>query len=98
MTPARPDGVRCTTRRSPSSRELLAADTVRQLDLVFGNARDFDVIHCHVDYLAYPFSGLVSTPTLHTVHGRLDLPYLAPVFRDFPDVPLVSIMDAHRVP
>jgi glycosyltransferase involved in cell wall biosynthesis len=85
-------------RLDATSRELLAADTVRQLDLVFGNARDFDVIHCHVDYLAYPFSGLVSTPTLHTVHGRLDLPYLIPVYRQFKHVPLVSISDAQRAP
>lgn len=85
-------------RLDATSRELLAADTVRQLDLVFGNARDFDVIHCHVDYLAYPFSGLVSTPTLHTVHGRLDLPYLTLVYRQFKHVPLVSISDAQRTP
>ena len=85
-------------RLDANSRELLAADTIRQLDLVFGNARDFDVIHCHVDYLAFPFAGLVSTPTLHTVHGRLDLPYLAPIYRQFKHVPLVSISDAQRTP
>ena len=81
-----------------TSRELLAAETIRQLDLVFANAGDFDLIHCHVDYLAYPFCRLVSTPTLHTVHGRLDLPYLEPVYRQFRHVPLVSISDAQRKP
>ncbi len=85
-------------RLDAANRELLAADTIRQLDLVFGNARDFDVIHCHVDYLAFPFGGLVSTPTLHTVHGRLDLPYLAPIYRQFKHVPLVSISNAQRAP
>ncbi len=85
-------------RLDATSRDLLTADTIRQLDLVFGNARDFDVIHCHVDYLAYPFAGLVSTPTLHTVHGRLDLPYLLPIYRQFKHAPLVSISDAQRSP
>jgi glycosyltransferase involved in cell wall biosynthesis len=85
-------------RLDGTSRELLAAEIIRQLDLVFGNAGDFDLIHCHVDYLAYPFSGLVTTPTLHTVHGRLDLAYLTPVYRQFTHVPLVSISDAQRVP
>ena len=85
-------------RLDAASRDLLGADTIRQLDLVFGNARDFDIIHCHVDYLAYPFAGLVSTPTLHTVHGRLDLPYLTPIYRQFKHVPLVSISDAQRAP
>jgi len=85
-------------RLDGTNREVLAAAFTRQLDLVFRNARDFDLIHCHVDYHAYPFSGLVRTPTLHTVHGRLDLPYLVPVYRQFAHVPLVSISDAQRAP
>jgi glycosyltransferase involved in cell wall biosynthesis len=85
-------------RLDKQSREVLAADISRQLGRVFCEAHTFDVIHCHVDYLAYPFCGLVRTPTLHTLHGRLDLPFLVPVFRDFPNVPLVSISDAQRTP
>jgi len=85
-------------RLDANSREVLAANFSRELGRVFGTAEKFDVIHCHVDYLAYPFSRLVRTPTLHTLHGRLDLPYLGPVFRDFPDVRLVSISDAQREP
>jgi glycosyltransferase involved in cell wall biosynthesis len=85
-------------RLDASSREVLAADISRQLGRVFRHADRFDVIHCHVDYLAYPFCDLVRTPTLHTLHGRLDLPYLDPVFRDFPNVALVSISDAQRAP
>jgi glycosyltransferase involved in cell wall biosynthesis len=85
-------------RLDSANREVLSADFVRQLDLVFRHAREFDVIHCHVDYFAYPCAGLVTTPTLHTVHGRLDLPYLAPLYRQFTHVPLVSISDAQRAP
>ena len=85
-------------RLDVTSRELLAAELIRQLDLVFRAAAEFDLIHCHVDYLAFPFAGLVATPTLHTVHGRLDLPYLRPIFRQFTHVPLVSISDAQRAP
>ena len=85
-------------RLDPGSRDALAANFSRELGRVFGNADAFDVIHCHVDYLAYPFCRLVRTPTLHTLHGRLDLPYLGPVFQDFPDVPLVSISNAQRAP
>ncbi|HEV8583928.1 MAG TPA: glycosyltransferase family 4 protein, partial [Methylomirabilota bacterium] len=85
-------------RLDASSRDALAADVIRELGAVFGRARDFDVIHCHVDYPAYPFGRFVATPTLHTVHGRLDLPYLVPIYRDFTDAALVSISDAQRVP
>jgi glycosyltransferase involved in cell wall biosynthesis len=88
------NAVRVTTE----NREVLATALSRELARVFRHAGDFDVIHCHVDYLAYPFVSLVRTPTLHTVHGRLDLPHLVPVYREFRDVPLVSISNAQRAP
>jgi glycosyltransferase involved in cell wall biosynthesis len=64
----------------------------------FERADQFDIIHCHVDYLAFPFARLVATPTIHTLHGRLDLPHLWPLFRHFADLPLVSISEAQRQP
>jgi glycosyltransferase involved in cell wall biosynthesis len=74
------------------------APHVLELAQVFDRAAEFDLIHCHVDYLAFPFGRLVRTPTLHTMHGRLDWPYLAPLFRYLRGVPVVSISDAQRVP
>jgi len=44
------------------------------------------------------FGRLVRTPTLHTLHGRLDLPHFAPLFRHMSDVAVVSISDAQRAP
>jgi glycosyltransferase involved in cell wall biosynthesis len=35
---------------------------------------------------------------LTTLHGRLDLPDLPPLIREFPQMPLVSISDAQRTP
>ena len=69
-----------------------------ELSQAFERAEEFDLIHCHVDYLAFPFSRLVRTPTVHTLHGRLDLPHLRPLLAHFDDVPLVSISDAQRRP
>ena len=37
-------------------------------------------------------------PNLTTLHGRLDLPELAVVYKQFPDMPLVSISNAQRKP
>jgi glycosyltransferase involved in cell wall biosynthesis len=85
-------------RVDAANREDLNAAHVRQLGMVFGNADAFDVIHCHVDFQAFPFTRLVRPPVVHTVHGRLDLPYLEPVFGEFRDVPIVSISDAQRAP
>ncbi|HEY3068438.1 MAG TPA: glycosyltransferase family 4 protein [Methylomirabilota bacterium] len=85
-------------RIDAANREALHAAHMRQLGMVFGNADAFDVIHCHVDFQAFPFARLVRQPVVHTVHGRLDLPYLEPVFKEFRDVSLVSISDAQRAP
>ena len=74
------------------------APHIVELDQVFEHAEDFDLIHCHVDYLAFPFSRLVATPTVHTLHGRLDMPHTRMVMSHFDDVPLVSISDAQRRP
>jgi glycosyltransferase involved in cell wall biosynthesis len=69
-----------------------------ELARVFEHPRDFDIIHCHVGHLAFPFARLSGASTLHTLHGRLDLPDTYPVFRHFRDQPLVSISHAQRHP
>jgi hypothetical protein len=75
-----------------SERVVAAASPhVRDFGLAFERADTFDVIDSHVDYLAFQPSSLVATPTLHTLHGRLDLPDLRPVFRHLCDQLLVSI-------
>jgi glycosyltransferase involved in cell wall biosynthesis len=85
-------------RLDPASRDRISTAMVCALDRVFGHADDFDVIHCHVDYPAFPFARFVATPTLHTLHGRLDSPELECVFSQFGKVPLISISDAQREP
>jgi glycosyltransferase involved in cell wall biosynthesis len=68
------------------------------LEQVMRQVREFDVIHFHIDYLHYPLSRRHDTPQLTTLHGRLDLPDLAPLYREFDDMPVVSISDAQRTP
>ena len=65
---------------------------------VYERAKEFDVIHCHTDYLGLPLSRTVSVPTVLTLHGRLDIPEIHPVYQRFPNVHLVSISDAQRAP
>jgi len=82
-------------RLSTTPRDALALH-VRTLSRVYRSARRFDVIHCHTDYLGLPMTTFVGTPTVITLHGRLDIPDAAAVYQDFPDVPLVSISDSQR--
>ncbi|HXC11451.1 MAG TPA: glycosyltransferase family 4 protein [Stellaceae bacterium] len=58
----------------------------------------FDIIHFHIDYLHFPLFAPSWNKTLTTFHGRLDLPDLPTLLREFPMMPLVSISNAQRVP
>src|SRR5262249_10627423 len=58
---------------------------------VLDRAEEFDLIHFHVDYMHFPMSRIANLPQVTTLHGRLDLPDLAPLYRKFQDMPLVSI-------
>jgi glycosyltransferase involved in cell wall biosynthesis len=67
--------------------------------MAFGSeAEQFDIIHSHLDYLGFPMSRRCVTPVLTTLHGRLDMAELVPVFEEFADLPLCSISNAQRVP
>jgi glycosyltransferase involved in cell wall biosynthesis len=84
-------------RLDPSRPDEVALHMI-ELAQVFERAGDFEVVHCHVDYLAFPFQKLVGTPLVHTMHGRLDLRHILHVFSHFRDVPLVSISQQQREP
>lgn len=68
------------------------------LERVFQEASEFDIIHFHCDYLHFPLSRRYPLPNITTLHGRLDLPDLVPLYREFIDVPVVSISDSQRRP
>jgi glycosyltransferase involved in cell wall biosynthesis len=79
----------------------IASDLPQHLVLLgqaFARADEFDLIHAHLDFLAFPFARLVETPVVHTLHGRLDLPWQPEVFRSYPDGHFISISDAQRRP
>jgi glycosyltransferase involved in cell wall biosynthesis len=61
-------------------------------------ADQYDIIHSHLDCLSFPMSRRCPTPVLTTLHGRLDLPELVPMFREYADMQLVSISNAQRQP
>jgi glycosyltransferase involved in cell wall biosynthesis len=65
---------------------------------IYENAQHFDILHSHLDYWCFPFTRLTSTPTLVTMHGRLDLETPKSIYDRFRHVPLVSISEAQRKP
>ena len=84
-------------RLDPDCCDALAYHII-MLDQVYRRASQFDVIHFHIDYLHFPTSRRQRVPQLTTLHGRLDLPELQHVYRQFRDMPLVSISNAQRRP
>lgn len=68
------------------------------LDQVAAMADEFDVIHFHTDYLHFPLTRRLPVPHVTTLHGRLDLADLVPLYRHFKQVPLVSISQSQRRP
>ncbi|NTU68518.1 MAG: glycosyltransferase family 4 protein [Chlorobiaceae bacterium] len=59
---------------------------------------EFDIIHSHLEYLTLPFAARSSTPTVLTLHGRLDTPDYARILRRYGTMPYVSISDSQRAP
>ena len=74
------------------------AHHIAMLEQVVRRAKDFDVIHFHIDYLHFPLSRRQPYKHVTTLHGRLDIPDLVPLYREFTEVPVVSISDAQREP
>ena len=68
------------------------------IERVFSRAEEFDLIHFHIDYLHFPLSRREQVSCVTTLHGRLDLPDLVPLYKEFREMPVVSISDAQRRP
>jgi glycosyltransferase involved in cell wall biosynthesis len=66
---------------------------------VFSSARaSFDIIHFHVDYLHFPLSRREAVTHVTTLHGRLDIPDLVPLYQEFREMPVISISNGQREP
>jgi glycosyltransferase involved in cell wall biosynthesis len=74
------------------------AQHMAMLEAVLERADEFDVVHFHVDYVHLSAIRRTRVAHLSTLHGRLDIPDLVPLYRRFRDAPLVSISDSQRAP
>lgn len=69
-----------------------------EMEKIYQRADQFDIIHNHNDYLAYPLIRRCKIPTLTTLHGRLNIPELIGLYEEYSDIPVVSISYAQREP
>ena len=84
-------------RRASGSIDHLAHHFV-MLEKVWREKDDFDLLHFHIDYLHFPISSRESHIAVTTLHGRLDIPDLVPLYEVYPEMPVISISDAQRDP
>jgi glycosyltransferase involved in cell wall biosynthesis len=76
-------------------RDPTAAQTAL-LEAMVRRTGDFDLIHCHIDWVHLPFLSRTDIPFMTTLHGRLDIAGLQAVIDLFPDAPFISISDNQR--
>jgi len=74
------------------------AHHILMLELLSQVAGDFDIIHFHCDYIHFPLSRRLRLPNVTTLHGRLDLPDLVSLYREFLEMPVISISNSQRSP
>jgi glycosyltransferase involved in cell wall biosynthesis len=84
-------------RLDPACRDPLAHHYLL-LERVAREHDRFDLVHFHTDYLHVSLARRLGLRHLTTLHGRLDLPECAMIYREFPEAPLVSISRAQRSP
>jgi glycosyltransferase involved in cell wall biosynthesis len=84
-------------RTDPSSIDMLAHHVV-MLEQLSRAASSFDIVHFHIDYVHFALSRRLHLPQVTTLHGRLDIPDLQPLYHEFQEMPVISISDAQRAP
>ena len=66
------------------------------IERAWAECHRFDVIHSHLDTLSFSFARHCSTPVVHTLHGRLDLPGIPELLDEFREIPLIAISESQR--
>jgi glycosyltransferase involved in cell wall biosynthesis len=90
-------GCKRSLRLDKTSTDPLA-NHIYLAEQVFQEAADFDIVHSHIDYVAFPLLRRMATPRVTTLHGRLDITNLVELFREFRDEPVISISRHQRLP
>ncbi len=75
-----------------------ASHHLRMIELVARMRDEFDVIHFHTDYMHFPVSRRHEYTHVTTLHGRLNIPDLIPLYQEYLEMPVVSISNDQRAP
>lgn len=84
-------------RLDPNVKDVLPHN-VLLLEKIRQRIDEFDLVHFHIDFTYFPLFRHIANRTLSTLHGRLDIPDLVPLYQEFSEMPLVSISNNQRLP
>lgn len=74
------------------------AHHILMLEMLQQRIQEFDIVHYHTGYLHFPMARYNNRPNLTTFHGRLNTPDTQLLYREFRDLPVVSISQHQRIP
>jgi glycosyltransferase involved in cell wall biosynthesis len=94
LVPLCPDALRLNRRFYMDD----LAHHVLLIEKLHKDAAEYDLLHSHMDFFAYSLLRRATVPSITTLHGRLDLPDLVPLYLEFSDMPVVSISKKQREP
>ena len=90
-------GSRQALRLDPAVKDSIPHH-ILMLDQVIRQADQFDIMHFHVDIFHFPLIRHLAGHSVTTLHGRLDVADYQSFYGHFPEVPLVSVSKAQRLP
>lgn len=71
---------------------------ILMLERVYQHYSEFDLIHSHLDYLLFPVLRHLDVPSVTTLHGSLEVLDNMPIYKEFCDLPWISISNNQRQP
>lgn len=78
--------------KDPIPYHMVMLDKLRRM------AGEFDILHFHIDQFHFPVFRDLAHRTVTTLHGRQDLADLQYLYEGFPEMRLISISEAQRIP
>ena len=84
-------------RLNPAVRDAIPHYLI-MLDRLRSMAHRFDILHFHIDAFQMPLFRDLAGKTVTTLHGRQDILDMHCLYKEIPEMPLVSISNAQRAP
>ncbi|MDO8426172.1 MAG: glycosyltransferase family 4 protein, partial [Deltaproteobacteria bacterium] len=87
----------CALRLNPRTVDPVAFHFLL-MEEVLRREPSFDIIHSHIDCIGFVIARRSRIPVISTLHGRLDLWEHGFIFKEYSEIPFISISNAQRSP